>query len=147
MQLSNKRRTIRTRLLMIFTIALIGTATSFTVAAQTVSANVSPTTALVANGVSSTADDVCEQRLNKALDALDKAEKALGFALNEIEARKSLDALKNQLLAVKDQYIADLVADNKFLRGQRDSVKSKVRKFLDVLEKVALIGLGVYISK
>lgn len=100
-----------------------------------------------APNLSARLDDVCEQRLLKALDTLDKAEKALGHALNESEARKRLDDLKNELLAAKDQLIKDVLADNKFLRDSRNSTKSKLRKFFDTVQKIALLAAGIYVGK
>lgn len=146
-----KRQILQTKLLMIFTIALTGTAAHSRATAQISSAldfraiplaeTIKPSTA------STVADDVCEQRLLKALDALEKAEKALGAAINEIEARKRLDALKDELLAAKDQYIADVLADNKFLRNKLEGPKSKLRKVFERIEKILLLGAGIYIGK
>jgi len=84
--------------------------------------------------------------LLKALDALDKAEKALGAAVNEIEARKQLDELKDQLIAVKDLIIQE--QDKLIVRLQKNSnsVWSKVKKALEIAEKIALVALGVYLG-
>lgn len=146
-----KHRTLRIKLLMLFTIALIVTVGHSRATAQISSVPDSRATALVSSGESpirpSATDDVCEQRLLKALDALDKAEKALGAAVNEIDARKRLDGLKNELLAAKDQYIADVLADNKFLRNKLEGPKSKLRKIFERIEKVLLLGAGVYIGR
>lgn len=142
------RQTIRIRLLMLSVSLLIGIALHSTAAAQTTgSAAISPTTVVV--------NDDCEaklatalQRLDKTLDAYEKAVKALSFAQSEIEARKTLDALKDELLKAKDQYIADVMADNDFLRKDRaGKTKSKIRKIFETLEKIALIGLGAYLAK
>lgn len=149
------QRKIRIRLLMIFTIALIVTATHSRATAQTSSANVlerpQPATVVASSGGETvpklSADDVCEQRLLKTLDALEKAEKALSFALNEIDARKRLDDLKNELLKAKDQYIADVLADNKFLRDSKGSAKSRIRKVFETIEKILLVGAGVYLGR
>lgn len=147
--------------------ALIATVLPLAAAAQTNSASGFSATAPVQSGVSSSVppsfvrrDDtpcdtvekclaviaITEQRLLKSLDALAASEALVGLKNIEIDARKRLDDLKNDLLAVKDQYIKDVLADNAFLRGQRDSVKSKLRKFFDTVTKIALVAAGIYIG-
>ena len=135
---------------MIFATALIVTAAALMAAGQTVSAPDSRVTAPASNGVAhagsnANSQDLCEQRLLKTLDALDKAEKALGQALNEIEARKNLDALKDQLIGVKDLIISEYqklveVKDKKIAR-------SKWKAFLAILEKAAMIAAGILIGR
>ncbi len=151
------QRTIRIRLLMLFTIALIGTVTHLAAQAPTASVKDSPVTALASRGEKAvqiqTVDDDCTssvtaQRLCKTLDALEKAEKALGFAMDEIAARKVLNDLKNELIAVKDLYIADVLADNAFLRkANQPTVKSKIRKILETAEKILLVAAGIYLGR
>jgi hypothetical protein len=146
------QRTIQIKLSMIFIILLIATALHSAATAQSVSASDSRATALAPSGVSSglrssASDDVCEQRLNKALDALDKAEKALNFALSEIEARKQLDALKDQYIAVKDLIIAEQDKLIKRLTKKDDSVWGRVKRILGIAEKALLIGIGIYVGK
>lgn len=85
--------------------------------------------------------------MDKALDGFEKSQKALSAALTEIEARKQLDALKTEYLAVKDQMIADLKADNDFLRKGTNGAKSRVRKLLEKIEKTLLFIGGVYIGQ
>jgi thiamine biosynthesis protein ThiC len=143
------RQTIQIKLLMIFTIALISIALNSTARAQINFAGDSAKTALAPNGGTSTnagsnAQDVCEQRLLKTLDALDKAEKALSFAVMEIGARKNLDALKDQVLAVKDLIIAEYqklveVKDKKIAR-------SNWQKFFHFLEKAAMVAAGILLG-
>jgi hypothetical protein len=99
------------------------------------------------NGVASTADDVCEQRLLKALDALDKAEKALAFATSEIDARVRLDALKDQLIAVKDTIISAQDELIKRLQKKDTGVWARVKKILTIAEKAALIAVGIYVGR
>ena len=134
-----KRKRIQIRLLMLFAILLIGIAASSEVKAQaTGSAVTSPTTALASL-------DVCEQRLNKALDAYEKANNALNVALSEIEARKMLENLQKEYLAVKDQIIAAQAQLIKFYQDQR--VKGKWQKFFEKVEKILILAAGVYIGK
>jgi hypothetical protein len=96
---------------------------------------------------SSATDDVCEQRLLKTLDALDKAEKALGFAVNEIDARAKLDALKDQLIAVKDTIISAQDELIKRLQKKDTGVWARVKKILTIAEKAALIAVGIYVGR
>lgn len=142
------QRRIQIRLLTIFTIALIGTVLHSTARAQaTGSAATSPTTAVAGT-------DRCEdnlpaalQCLDKALDAFEKSQKALGFAMDENAARKRLDGLKDELLKAKDQYIADVLADNAFLRKQSNGTKSKLRKVFEQIEKIGILIVGVKIGQ
>lgn len=69
----------------------------------------------------------------------------MGHALNEIEARKNLDALKDQVIAVKDLIIAEYqklveVKDKKVVR-------SKWKAFLGILEKAAVVAAGILIGR
>lgn len=99
------------------------------------------------NGVSlavSSVDDICEQRLLKALDALDKAEKAIASAQNEIEARKTLEGLYKEWIAVKDQMIAAQGELIKFY--QKSQTKSGLRKFFEKVEKVLLVAGALFIG-
>lgn len=91
--------------------------------------------------------DVLTQRLDKVLDAYEKASKSLSFSQAENEARKTLDGLKNELLAAKDQYIKDILADNDFLRKQVHPSKSALRKFFDGVEKVLIFVAGVLVKR
>lgn len=52
-------------------------------------------------------DDVCDRRLLKALDALDKAERVIAALEAEIAARKRLDAVNEEILAAKTAVIAE----------------------------------------
>jgi hypothetical protein len=134
-----KRKRIQIKLLMLFAILLIGIAAHSTGQAQaTGSAATSPTTALASI-------DVCEQRLSKALDAYEKANNALNVALSEIEARKTLENLQKEYIAVKDQMIAAQSQLIKFYQDQR--VKGKWQKFFEKIEKILILAAGVYIGK
>jgi hypothetical protein len=141
------QRKTQMKLLAIFAILLIATALHSTATAQTVSASDSRMTVPATNGVASTADDVCEQRLLKALDALDKAEKALAFATSEIDARVRLDALKDQLIAVKDTIISAQDELIKRLQKKDTGVWARVKKILTIAEKAALIAVGIYVGR
>lgn len=90
---------------------------------------------------------VANQRLQKALDAYDKAV-ALAIAKDDVIAAKdALIGLIKEGSAIKDQFIADLQADNAFLRkANQPTVKSKVRKFFETVEKVLLVAGGIYLG-
>jgi len=70
----------------------------------------------------------------------------LNAAQGEIAARKTLSDLKDQYIAVKDLIIAtqdDLI---KRLQKKDNSLWAKVKKALEVAEKIALVALGVYLG-
>jgi len=133
---------------ILFIIVSTLTVVIFTATPKTAFAQGSPAIQLASNGgnvtTSKSADDVCEQRLLKALDGLDKAEKALGFAQSEIQSRIALDALKDQYIAVLKEMNQQLMDLNKNL--VKGTVKSKLKKFLETAEKIGLIALGVYLG-
>lgn len=110
-----------------------------------------PKTAVVRTGESGTDCEtqlaVANQRLQKALDAYDKAV-ALAIAKDDVIAAKdALIGLIKEGSAIKDQFIADLQADNAFLRkANQPTVKSKVRKFFETVEKVLLVAGGIYLG-
>lgn len=77
------------------------------------SAESSVTIRPVLNGVKPTNAD-CEsdlqtanQRLLKTLDALEKAESLIKMLESEIEARKRLETINNQIIAAKDSQISE----------------------------------------
>lgn len=143
-----KRRTIQIRLLMICGILSIGILVSSTVRAQaTDSAAIFPKTAAASIETCEERLQIASQRLDKALSAFETSQKALTAALTEIEARKQLNELKDEYLKVKDQMIADIFADNKFLRGKVNGPKSQIRKILERIEKIALFAGGVYLGR
>lgn len=138
------RQTKRIRLLGILLTLLIGIALHSTANGQTpVSASGSPTT------VAASDLETCEKRLDKVLDALEKAEKALGAAVNEIEARKRLDELKNQWIAVKDLIIQEQDKLIQFYQKgeKRKGFIARLKQILAIAEKVALIALGGAIGR
>lgn len=83
-------------------------------------------------------------RLLKALDAYDKAMALVDAKDAVIAAKDGLIALQKEAMAIKDQYIADVLADNAFLRKQSSSVKSKTKKFFEAVEHI-LLGAGIAI--
>lgn len=87
--------------------------------------------------------DTCLQRLDKVLTDLDKAEKALGYALNEIEVRKRLETLNTQLFAVKDA----IIAEQDKLINRLSKPKSSLQKILKIVERVAMIAAGIMIGR
>lgn len=88
---------------------------------------------------------VALERLDKTLDAYEKATKALQASLDQNAAQKSLDVLKDQLIAVKDLIIAE--QDKLITRLQKTTIKSKLRQILEVVEKIVLFGAGVYLGR
>jgi pimeloyl-CoA synthetase len=132
------KRNVR-MLLMSLLILTASTAVYSQETQRTDSALVSQTTAL--------AQDVNEQRLLKTLDALEKAEKALGYALDEIEARKRLDELKDRIIAVKNTIIEAQDELIRRLQKKDRGLVAALKKALKVAEKVVLIGLGAYLGR
>ena len=89
---------------------------------------------------------IAEQRLLKTLDALAKSEAVTGFKDAEINARKVLDNLKDQVLAVKDLIIE--YQDQLIRRLQRPNsgFMGRLKQILDVAQKVILVAAGIYIG-
>lgn len=137
------RRTIRIRLIGSLGILLIGLAIVSTATAQQAGSAVTSQTIRVADDCE-TQLRVASERLSKALDAYEKATAALNAATGEIQARIALDSLKDQLIAVKDMIIK--AQDDLIKQYQKGSVKSKLKKFLEAVEKIALFAAGVYIG-
>lgn len=63
-----------------------------------------------------------------------------------IQAHVALENLLKEYIAVKDQMIADLTADNAFLRKKASGNKSKLRQVLEHIEKVLIFGAGIYLG-
>lgn len=147
---STRKRQILMKLLISSTLALTGTAVHSQVIAPSGSAADSLATVRVQGGDStiptSSVDDICEQRLLKAMDALEKAEKALGFAQDEIAARARLDALKDQIIAVKDIIIQQQDVLIKRLSKNDTGFKARLISLLKTAERIALVALGVYLG-
>lgn len=61
---------------------------------------------------------MCDQRLAKTLDALEKAEKLIAALDAEIAARKRLDEVNGQLLVSKEAIIAEQSKMIEILRKQ-----------------------------
>src|SRR3954464_15865278 len=101
------RRRIQIRLLMLLTIPLIGLATASTATGQTTDSAATSPQIQVASDCSSFADcrsklQVALERLDKTLDAYEKATVALNASSAEVAERIRLNALKDELIAVKD---------------------------------------------
>src|SRR4051812_3673529 len=102
------RRSMRTGLLMLLMTAGIGLALNLTATAQSSTTDFAGTSRLTQ--AASPSD--CEadlrtalSRLDKTLDAYEKATAVIGAKDAQIGAMKALDELKNQWLAIKDQMI------------------------------------------
>jgi cell shape-determining protein MreC len=134
------RRTILIRLGMILMLVSISLAISSRTIAQSSTVDTAKTSP-------TSADDDLVKKLDKTLDAYEKALAVIAAKDNEIETRKQLDALKNELLAAKDQMIKDIMADNDFLRKQVHPSKSKLRAFFDRVEKLLILAAGVYVGR
>lgn len=145
------RQIFQIRLKLILITAFLVTVTSFTVTAQTSFAEPSLAIQPVQNGAvtgqKSDALDICEQRLLKTLDALDQAKQLLVFKDAEIEARKRVDAVTNELLKIKDLIIAEQEKLINVLSKKDKSLWGKIKKLLALAEKIALIAVGVYVGK
>jgi hypothetical protein len=91
---------------------------------------------------------VANQRLLKVLADLD-ASIASGQAKDElIQARRLLTDLLKEGMAIKDQFIADLKADNEFLRKTKiPKAKSTVRKIFDGVVKFLVFVAGVKVGQ
>lgn len=140
------RRTYQIRLAMLLMCLLTGLALSSTATAQsstTAFAGTSPTTRAVTDG-----DDCAEttRRLDKTLDAYEKAMAKIQTDADLIQAHVALENLLKEYIAVKDQMIADLTADNAFLRKKASGNKSKLRQVLEHIEKVLIFGAGIYLG-
>jgi hypothetical protein len=94
---------------------------------------------------SSAIDDVCEQRLLKALDVLAKSEALVALKDQEIASRIELDHLKDQWLAVKDQLIAAQADLIKFYQSQK--AKGKWKTLFERIEKVLILAAGIYVGR
>lgn len=141
------RRTILTRLLGISAILLIVLAIHLTATGQTTGSVVTSPTIPAAASSCEDQLKVALERLDKTLDAYEKATKALGSAVDEINARKTLDALKDQYIAVKDLIIAEQDKLIKRLQKNDNSVWGRIKKLLKIAEKVALIAIGIYVGR
>lgn len=143
---------IRLKLILIVVLMLI--ATSFTVTAQMPSAGSSAETLRASSGERLTIADDCtdnlriaEQRLLKTLDALDQAKQLILFKDQEIEARKRVDAVNNELLKIKDLIISEQSKLIDVLQKKKNSAWGKIKKLLEMVEKIALIAIGIYVGK
>jgi hypothetical protein len=120
----------------------------------TPSAVISPTTAVVeTGGCDSVSDclaklDTANRRIQKAVDAYEHAI-AAGLAKDElIAAQRILRDLLKEGMAIKDQFIADLKADNEFLRKTKiPKAKSTVRKIFDGVVKFLVFVAGVKVGQ
>lgn len=79
---------------------------------------------------------------------LEKAERALNSALTEIDARKALEGLYKEWIAVKDMIIAEQNKLITLLQKEKkgNSIKDRLMTVLKIAEKVALIAAGILIG-
>jgi transcriptional regulator of heat shock response len=159
------QRTIQIKLFGILGILLIGLAISSTATGQTIGSVATSKTTQAASDLSralQAVDDALDcnsvtdcraklktalERLDKTLDAYEKATKALGFSQEENQARITLDSLKDQLLHVKDLIIAAQDELIKRIQKKDNSVWGRVKRILGIAEKALLIGIGIYVGR
>lgn len=98
------RRTIRILLWAILITASIGIAGASKATAQTGSVPDSPTTQPAPSG---DASEVCNSRLLKALDGLDRAEAVIATLQDQHKADQKLNAKNDDIIANRDKTIAD----------------------------------------
>lgn len=90
---------------------------------------------------------IAEQRLLKALDEIDQRETLGKFKDAEIAARKNIEDLFRQAIAVKDliiQYQDELI---KKLQKPNSGFIGRLKQILAIAEKVALLALGIGIGR
>jgi mannose/cellobiose epimerase-like protein (N-acyl-D-glucosamine 2-epimerase family) len=90
---------------------------------------------------------VALERLDKTLDAYEKATVALNASSAEVAERIRLNALKDELIAVKDMIIAAQDELIKRLQKKDTGVWAKVKQILSIAEKAALIAVGIYVGR
>lgn len=90
---------------------------------------------------------VAEQRLLKSLDALSHAEVLVKLKDNEIAARKNIEDLYKQAIAVKDLIIKFQDELIKKLQKPNSGFMGRLKQILAIAEKVALIALGVGVGR
>jgi hypothetical protein len=92
---------------------------------------------------------VALERLDKTLDAYEKATAALNAATGEVASRVKLDQLKDQYIAVKDLIITEQGKLIALLQSEKkgSGVWQKIKQILSIAEKAALIAVGVYVGK
>ena len=140
------RRTIRISVLTSLIVLSIGLATSSTVQGQAIdSVGTFRTIRAVSLDDCDERLKVALERLDKTLDAFEKSERALSAALDEIEARKKLDDLKNDWIKVKDNIIVAQAELIKFYQNQRK--KGKWRSFFEKVEKVLILAAGILLGR
>lgn len=119
----------------------------------TPSAATSPTTPPVESGGCDSVDDclkkldTANRRIQKAIDAYEHAI-ASGNAKDEvIAAHRLLINLMKEGMAIKDQFIADLKANNEWLRKQVYPSKSWLQKTFGRIGKFLIFAAGAYFGK
>lgn len=87
------------------------------------------------------------ERLDKTLDAYEKATAVIAAKDSVIAAKDVLIDLHKQYIAVKDRMIEAQDALIKFYERERFGVKSRLRKILETAGKVALIAAGILVGR
>lgn len=105
----NRTRTLHAALLMTLCV-LTATVTATAQISKTGSAGNSAPIQVATNGERPTAaicDEICEQRLAKSLDALEKAERLIAALEGELAARKRLDDVNAEIIETKNALISE----------------------------------------
>ena len=85
----------------------------------------------------SNADDVCEQRLLKALEAFEKAQAVIAAQSSEIMALKDLDKTRKAQIEARDELITFY---------QKQLHKTKWQKAFERIEKYGTLAAGIWIG-
>lgn len=90
--------------------------------------------------------DVLNARLLKTINDLNAAI-ANGTAKDDVIAAAAMvRGLYVEGMAIKDQFIKDVMADNDFLRKQVHPSKSWIRKFAERVEKLVIFAAAFYLG-
>lgn len=88
--------------------------------------------------------NIADARLRKVLADLDAAIANGNAKDSVIAAAAVVRDLYKEGMAIKDQFIKDVMADNDFLRKQVHPSKSWIRKAVERVEKLVIFALGIY---
>lgn len=146
------QRSTRIKLLTTLTLVLTGLLVSSTAIGQTTdSAETSRTTPAAVVRCLTLAD--CEtqlgtalERLDKTLDAYEKATAVIAAKDIHIEALKLRDELRMQHLAIKDQMIAAQGELIKFYEKKLYGTKSRLKKLLERAGRLVMLAAGIYLG-
>lgn len=90
--------------------------------------------------------DLLNQRLDKALDAFEKATSLNEALTMENTARKTLDAIKDLRIEAITALANDYKSDSEYWKKKAGASKSKLRQFFEKVEKVLILVGGIYVG-